>query len=230
MQIGLSLGITAPQFVGSAWSPLSIASVRDWWRISNTALGGGTLAGVAGEAGNLDLAQATPSAQPTTGATIGTNAIKAVTFNGTSQFLAVAETLSQPFTLAAIVQATSATAQQALWDFDGSTNRNWFGVQASNTYRLDCGTFANFSAATDTNAHVLIVEVNGASSKLYIDGTLAASTSAGSNGITALRLGLRGDDSVGWQGKVSDCALFSAALATDDRTSLNSYLADLAGI
>ena len=233
MQIGLGVGITFPRPLIGGWSPLDIASLRDWWKISDTSTitqAGGTASAVAGQAGNLNLAQGTPSAQPATGGTIGTNAIHALSFNSTSQFLAAAATIPQPFTVATIAQSTSASLQQALWSFDGSTINNWFGIQSTNTWRAHLGNFSNLSAATDTNAHVLILTVSGGVGTLYIDGTLVATNSPGANSITALRLGLRGDGNQGWSGKASDSALFSAVLSTEDRTSLNSYLRDLAGI
>lgn len=233
MQIGIGNGITFPRPASiGGFTPLSPASSREWWKISDDSTivpGSGTASAVLGQAGLLNLSQGTPSNQPALGGTIGSNAIHALTFAG-NEWLGVADTLSQPFTVATICQTTSPNTQAALVDFDGSTVNNWFGIQSANNWRIDVGSFVNFSATTSVAARVLLLEVNGATSRLYFNGSLVASASAGSNGVTAWLLGARGVGPVGWNGTISDTAIYSGILSAGDRSSVTAYLGDLAGI
>jgi hypothetical protein len=235
MQIGIGTGITFPRpaIGGAAWSPLSLGSLVAWWEISQES----TITQASGTASvvpdrstnNLNLVQtAIPGDQPATGGTIGTNSIHALTFGG-QDFMSVAHTLAQPFTFSTIAQSTATGVIQALFSFNASSVGEELGIWNSNQYRMDAGSPQLFGSA-DTNAHVWVAEFNGATSRLYIDGTLIATVNAGTNGATIFRLGVRQNGFLGWQGTVSDTVVAGAVLSSGDRASLTTYLGDLAGI
>lgn len=237
MEIGLSAGITAPQAIitsGAAWSPLSLGSLVAWWEISDkstmTIVGGTNASNVPDRSTNgLDLVQtATPGDQPAVDGTIGTNSIHALTFGG-QDFMDVSHTLAQPFTFATIAQSTATGVIQALFSFNASSVGEEIGIWNSDQYRMDAGSPQLFGSA-DTSAHVWVAEFNGATSRLYIDGTLIATVNAGTNGADIFRLGVRENGFLGWQGTVSDTVIAGAVLSSGDRASLTSYLGDLAGI
>ena len=234
MNLGIGLSICRPQIAsgGAAWSPTDLASLDAWWKISDDTTitqAGGTASVVADQSGNgRDLVQtAIPGDQPATGGTIGTNSIHALTFGG-QDFMSVARTLAQPFTFATIAQSTAMGVIQALFSF-GAGAGDETGVWNSDEYRIDAGT-SHLVGSTDTNAHVWLVEFNGASTRLYIDGTLIATVNAGTDGATIYRLGVRFNGFNGWQGTVSDTLICSAVLSSGDRASLTTYLGNLAGI
>lgn len=239
MMLGLSTAITAPRVItGGAWSPLDLAALVAWWEISDkstmTIVGGTNASNVPDRSTNgLDLVQtATPGDQPAIDGTIGTNSIHALTFGG-QDFMSVARTQAQPFTFASIAQSTilpddPGGAIQALFSFGAGLGEE-IGLWSGDVYRMDAGTAQNFGAV-DTDAHVWLAEFNGASCRLYIDGTLVSTVNAGTNGATIFRLGVRQNGFLGWQGTISDSVVAGAVLSSGDRASLTSYLGDLAGI
>lgn len=235
MRIGtnLALGRQKAPAVGG-WNPLSLVSTREWFQISNTnTITGysiGAPSAVNGRAGLLSLAQATPAYQPTINGSVGANAIHALTFGGVGVYMKAVDSLAQPFTLASICQTTDASSLQVLMDFDGATADKRFGIQAANTWRCELGLNANGTTTTDTAAHVVLLEANGASTKIYIDGVLIGTGNCGAGSVTAWQLGLRGNGFNPWYGPISDTVISNGILSASDRASLVSFLGNLAGI
>ncbi len=235
MMLGISTAITAPRVVtGGGFTPLTPSSVVAYWKISDTDpssildVSGGARTVYDQSSNGLNLEQSTASDQPSTGGTIGTNAIHALDFDG-GDFMGVARVQAQPFTFATIAQSSVTGTIQALFSFNASGTGEEFGYWNSDQYRIDAGT-PQLLGTTNTNPHVMLVEFNGATSRIYIDGTLIGTVDAGTTGAVQFRLGIRGTGFQGWQGAVSDTAIYGAILSAGDRASLTSYLGDLAGI
>jgi len=238
MNLGIGLSICRPQIAsgGAAWSPTDLASLDAWWKISDdstiTKVSDTTASAVADQSGNgRNLVQtAIPGDQPALYGTIGTNSIHALTFSGGTDFMSVSRTLAQPFTIASIAQATAVGTNtiQALLSF-GAGAGDEFAIWNDDQYRLDAGS-GQLLGTADNNAHVLLAEFNGASSRLYVDGTLIGTVNAGADGATIYRLGSRANGFLGWRGTISDTLICSAVLSSGDRASLTTYLGNLAGI
>lgn len=232
MNLGIGLSICRPNIItGGGYSPLDEATLDEWWRLSNKATithASGTASVVPGVKNGYDLVQTVfPADQPAVDGVIGSNSIHGLTFGG-QDFMSVARTLAQPFTFATIAQSTVMGVIQALFSF-GAGAGDETGVWNSDEYRIDAGT-SHLVGSTDTNAHVWLVEFNGASTRLYIDGTLIATVNAGTDGATIYRLGVRFNGFNGWQGVASDSLVFASILSSGSRGSITSFLGDLAGI
>lgn len=136
--------------------------------------------------------------------------------------------LAQPFTLIAFGRAANGFAAgkgfigNGNWVFVGGGTTNKIAIWAGGGYAL--------GSNSHTNGVVLFGEANGASTKIYENGTLKTTANGGTDALNeAFRLG--GDSALGmagWHG--NEFAVVSRALSADERTSLMSYFRTKSGL
>lgn len=207
-------------------NPLSIAGNMMWLNASNVTLGTppavASMTDLSGH-GNT-VVQATPSLQPNLIAS-AINGLPGVQGNGTTQFLKTAAGLSAvPLAMFAVAQASTdtATARGICGDSPGNFNLLYHpttGEMSANTNATSITV-----AVGDTAPHVYGVNMNGASSKLYVDGagtagTLTQSVSAND----ALAICMTG--SAFWDGPICEYAAYSRVLTAPEISLVGNYLA-----
>jgi hypothetical protein len=103
-------------------------------------------------------------------------------------------TFAQPNTYVLIAKLntnTHPTGGEYFTDGNGSSNRAIINVQASNAWRLHAGTdlIGSTSPGADTDRHLFVGIMNGASSVLEIDGTVYVSGNAGTQSSNGWKIG-----------------------------------------
>lgn len=105
-----------------------------------------------------------------------------------------------------------------------SGSRHSLYVDATGFYRLYAGTLGSSSSiAADTNLHMGLGEVNGASSVIQIDGTTATG-SWGTNNLSGFRLGASPPGATTPANvKIAAAGWFDGLLTTDQKNSLRAW-------
>lgn len=209
------------------WSPLDL-SPAVWLDASNT----GSITQSAGAVSQLnDLSgngrhatQSSAGLRPTTG-TRTQNGLNVL--DHAADYLVIPSlTLAQPVTIALVAQR------------DGTSGNGYLGTQTdgiggtSDRLTLVANSF-NLTASAGTNlvygafgtSWCLIVAVyNGASSELYVNGSLVASGNAGTgiNNARPMRLG-RVDGSADFDGGIGETLIIPGAITSGDRSDLDTY-------
>lgn len=206
----------------AAWTPASLPSLVAWYDASDTATiteSGGSVSQWNDKSGNANhLVQGTGSAQPTTG-TRTMNSRNVLDFDGTSDFMTVTITPSQPFTCFA-VYALDDTSKMRVWDSDSGSGSRALLNPSSGQFGIHAGSTVNVEAS-DTNSVCHMALYSGSSSKVQIDGTLYTSIDPLTAGVVT---GLRVGQDVG--GTFGDMRLADLAFCTGDQSaSFADYLA-----
>lgn len=149
-------------------------------------------------------------------------------FDGANDTLSVAGSIvSQPNTIAIAARSTSSNdhifgggsgAVQELYDVSGATIRASAGLEM-------------FGPATTTTVrHVYVVTVNGASSKVRIDGGAGSSGNMSTGNLTnGFRVSGNSAGSFPMAGEVQDVVITSGAMGLTDLNNLGPYMATKAG-
>lgn len=95
---------------------------------------------------------------------------------------------AQPFTIVLVAQLGSNAGTYVLAG-NGAGSTVQIKAQGTTRWQVTAGTTANSTDVPDTNPHVLIAVFNGATTKLYKDGTEIISGAGGSNGLNGLAIG-----------------------------------------
>lgn len=216
-----------PVASGGAWAPTDLAGLVAWWDASDTATITDTSGAVSAWAdkstNEYSLAQASPTKQPTTGATT-LNSLNVVTLDGGDDLVSsVAIAQSQPFTIAAV------------WK-DTPGNSRWYAsagntVQYGSALGIYAGTgFLNGPAYTANTWAYSTHIYNGSSSVARLNGSAGSTGNPGSTNMSgSLWLGSR-SGSFYLTGAVAELIVASGALSGTDLTSLETYLADKWGL
>lgn len=102
---------------------------------------------------------------------------------------------------------------------------------APGLWQMNGGSGPIGAVAADTNKHVFVGIVNGASSKFYVDGGTPATGNAGSLAMNGITVGAY--DAVStlqWQGDVVHLLVYSGAVAVSDINSLGQAFATQSGL
>lgn len=213
----------------SAAGPL--AGYYGWYDASDSATLTGspnltTWADKGSGAKNLTNASSSPS-----NGTRTVNGLNVIDFaSGANRIMASANySLSQPITYFVVVVCDLATGTGTL---NASIIRDPTGSQpsimvyssgAANTraWAYYAGSVRQGSVAMDNSAHVISAVFNGASSGLWVDGASASTSNPGAGTVTN---GLQLASSSAFDGAIGEVLVYSSALGTSDRQSVESYL------
>jgi hypothetical protein len=177
--------------------------------------------------GTADATQGTATNRPLYRAN-GLNGAS-VDFDGSDNFMnAAGVSVSQPDTIFVVVSVDDPFITGRT-TFDGATSRqalywatNWFMYAGS--AEVDSGD------AVTTGAHYLVATFNGASSSLRLDGAEIATGNPGAAALTSMNIGTFNGSGQFFPGHIKQIGICSEAVAGDDLTSLETYLADKAGL
>ncbi|MEU4016167.1 hypothetical protein AB0E56_12990 [Microbacterium sp. NPDC028030] len=189
---GDSFHYVAPEAV---WTPIDIPTLWAWY--DPTLLGiadGSTVTSLPDQSPNarhLNVIQGTPTLSMT-----GLNGTKAVSFNGASRLMRELTTvLSGPITIFTVFRATGVAGTQTVVGgrtAPASTARQLlYRSVSANVFGMNRGTLLpGTGLGSDSNIHVAVATLNGASSSLALDGTPWVSGDAGAVDLDRISLGV----------------------------------------
>ena len=139
--------------------------------------------------------------------------------------------VSQPTTIAMVVQLDATTSGSNLEWFDGDSGATHLirSRTFNGEFNIYGGNTLNAGVSEDTNPHIFVCLFNGTSSVIRIDGTEAATGDAGSLGLDGVTLGSRGDQSLYAPIRIGEVLVYP-----QDKSSIfgdiESYLSDKWGV
>ena len=145
----------------------------------------------------------------------------ALDFDGTNYTSTLTASLTQGFTLAALVRFDAAGD----YLFGGDVSGEFAGRGATNWEAAFGSTISG--GTPDDSWHRMIVVANGANSAIYIDGSSVATGDIGAGGVAQVILGAKGDGSAPLDGRVRAVVIADSAADSGDVASLDDYLAAL---
>lgn len=220
----LRRGTAAPSF-----DPSTVSGLVAWYIADDLALADATaVSSWTDRAGTPHNAvQATGTKQPLYKTAI-LNGHAVLRFDGIDDFLRSPLTLSQPDTVfVAFKSLVGASGVRVITD-GGSLNSHL--LRSFSNWEIYAGGAVVGAVAADTSAHVLAATYNGASSSLRVAGGAGDSGSAGTGGMTALTIGIAGDQT-NFPGNydIAEVLIYNSALVLTDMNHIGSYLASKYG-
>jgi hypothetical protein len=213
------------------WGPVDVAGLVGWWDASDTSTITGTNPVTAwadkSGGGNTFVAGTGPVSGTRTQA--GLNVLD---FNGTTQYLTNSQTLSQPWTVCAVVENDDGADgnAQVFWGSLTEGTIVQFGKAAAggaNAFpQIHAGSNVNASTTADLNAHYVTGIFDNTSSVVRRDGTSVGSGTVGTNNIgTGMNVGRRSSSTpLYWDGAIAELLIYNSALGTTDRQTVEAYL------
>lgn len=223
----ISAGTVASSFDPFALSNLVVGLEADQLSLSDT----DPVATWTNPGSGPDFTQATGSARPTF-RTAQVNGHPVVRFDGGDTLTAVlGADQSQPTTLVAVCKlASTATNMDVLAGSDGSAlTSHVLRHLGTGSWRLNAGSNADRAVANDTNWHLFICAINGASTVYGVDGS-ETTVNVGARGVRTLNLGSSGSASNYLNGDIAALFLYGDAKNGTDRGELKTHFATKYGI
>jgi hypothetical protein len=154
------------------------------------------------------------------------NALNTIDFDGTGDYLQGAFTaggsISQPFTVFFVFKIDTAVSGDRFFDGDDGTNTVAFHCLGVN-FALNAGTQQTFGSAGTTTWHMLVAEINGASSAAWIDGSTATlGGTLGANAIDGLTIAADNAGTNDFDGAVGEHRIYEGVLA--DRETIETAI------
>lgn len=220
---------------GSAFTPDSISGLVSWYDADQLPYNNLDLVDTwTDEKGSNDLT-ASGSTRPDYNE-LGVNGHASINFNQVDPNYMVTSgfTLSQPCTWFFVCRCGNAEDDTAyVFDYLGSGSRQaLFSVNSTtpDAYRAYAGSFITGSTFSKNSWLVIVFVVNGASSKIYENGTQVLSGDVGANSCNSFTLGATSAFASPFNGQFAELGCYSQALSDTDRTSLQNYLGTKYGI
>lgn len=163
------------------------------------------------------------------------NGLSAVGFvfadNDYLQTAAFSSELAQANTIFIVAYTTNAVDINSVLDGIAAGKRHFLQYRSSGALRIDAGVV--FTTATSVNfsaASLISVVYDGASSKIYHNGSLIETGNAGTNGLTGLTVGDNYLGSGTFGGYIGEILVYPAALSDADFTQVETYMATKWGV
>ena len=211
------------------WRPTEITTAL-WLDAEDTStitLNGATVSQWADKSGNgRNAVQATAANQPTTG-TRTINSRNALDFDGADDRLTNTTLfVPQPHSVFGVVQDDISSGFRVWWTGDSNAARALIYNTSANERVLWAGVSNVANGTATNNPELWGAEFNGASSKLYINGTGGAAGNSGPNSINGYWVGAENSSpSNKWNGLIGEVIVVGSVLSTDNRQKLEGYLA-----
>lgn len=245
MRGGLSpLGFRHKAAVASVFSPTSLSGLA-WWLKADAITGlsnGDAIATWADSSGNGRNATQTDAARRPTFTLLGLNGKPTVRFNGTSHLMntSYAPTLGD-FTLFMVFRPLGVQSGAAARIIDKDyINGCWLGSNSSGAtnswgggVQQSAAPFGMFLNLSNSNAHILCSTRSGTAYTLFGDGnTVSANATVSSSNMSAnpFAIGAVVSNVGHYLGDIAEMVLFSRALTSEERGSMNTYLGGRWGI
>lgn len=215
-----------------SWTPAQIAT-QLWFDASDVSTiteSGGAVSQWDDKSGNdYHATQATAAQKPTTNSrTInGLNALEFFDDAGHRKLSNNSLALSQGYSVFGVVQDDGLAGYHTWWSGLGGGARS-FASKNSGGNRTYWASSSIIGTAMSANVELWSVIFNGASSTLYVDGSLDASGNPGSNGVTSgFYIGSEsGAENVApWDGLIAEVIVIDSAASTETRQLIEGYLA-----
>lgn len=233
MGLGLSIGLDTN---GSQFGPSSLSGLAAWYRGDTITTSGGAVTQWDDKSGNgKHLVQATSGKRPTlTASGIGNQ--PSVVFDGSDDTLECASMTvasGSPFTVLFVGNSATQANRVFLDSFNAVGARLAIYCQTSSQISLYGSAGFGVNGTDMSSSHVVAAVINGASSKLSVDGAAPTTGDVGTAGLASgLRVGIDQDQTAGRSvsGQIAEIVLYSRALTTTEVTQVARYLGARYGI
>lgn len=176
------------------------------------------------------VSQATGSQRPLYKTNIQ-NGKPAIYFDGLTRWLSGTHSVvSQPATYFMVNKSLRVAGYSVFYDSSDPTNRFSCWSEGGNYINMANATYFSSTAGLSNVWRIIGNYINGASSSIYVNGSLDASGTVGSATSSSLRLGRFNNDTYDMQGYLGPIALYNANVSASDRTALFAYLNSLYGV
>jgi hypothetical protein len=174
----------------------------------------------------LFIKQQTSTKQPNFHFSGGFNDHSFLRFDGIDDALKGTYTLDQPFTRVLVCKPSRSDDTTGTVADGGSLSSTIAYLVGADTFGINAGTLLQQASVESTNWHYLLLEYNGASSKIYVDGGTPTIGNAGTNNSGGLTLGARGNETTDpGDCDVAEVVDYSRILSDTEKDILFSYLA-----
>jgi len=241
MSLFLQLGVNASTRIaggGTPFSPSDISNLEAWYDANDVFNGSnpsdGSSVGGSGDewadkSGNgYDLSQSTTSTKQPTFRTNIQNGKPAIEFDGGDALTSSTSAVGQPTTWVIICDLDSGSDNIV----DGPTNPQ-FIAESSGKYRLFAGSAASSNISYSLSPSIIIMEFNGSSSNLRVDGSNDVNNpySLGSNSAQNWVIGSRGDAAGNYIiGYIFEIIMYNKTLTPTEISNIESYSSSKWGI
>lgn len=221
---------------GSRWLPSALgSSVIVWFHAERSTItivtGVSEISNLGSDGAALKAVQATTTKQPAWLAAATPNGKHALDFDGTNDAMKTAQrgaALAQPFTLIAVAKSDVTIAGKTMIDGDNNAgNRTAIMRDAgapANVYQGYAGSFVNSQTTTLTDWHGIVVEFNGASSRVILDNGTPATGTIGAETYRGTTLGAFVDQATApFDGKIAEFLVVSRLLSAGELSALYAY-------
>jgi hypothetical protein len=150
-----------------------------------------------------------------------------IRFSGVGYLQTAAFTLNQPSTICGVYSRATGYSGGALWDGRNlnSASHYFQGTTALGLYTNGDGTTnINGTVVNDGKFHVVCSVINNPASAVYVDGVQIASGAAGTANMGGVTIGAAGSGAVKATADIAEVVVFSSALSTESRQSVENYL------
>jgi hypothetical protein len=138
--------------------------------------------------------------------------------------------VSQPWSVVAVAKCTDITGARVIAGSSNSASQSHIQINTSGFPGLRAPTTQSGVNAKNGAFHVFVGIFNGASSKLWVDGTQEVAADPGSNGLAGLKVGADFTGSGRFVGDIAEVIFYQGALSNTDRDALETYLGAKYGI
>ena len=150
-----------------------------------------------------------------------------VRYDGSNDSMASAAftAATQPTTVFVVAKVNSPTTAQGIFDGIATANEHSIRTKTSADLEVDAGTVANTALDVDDGVWAIwVAQFNGASTKVWKNGGVGVTVSAGAESITGVRLGAIFNDTLPLDGEIADTVVLDEASNT---ARINTIGADL---
>ena len=144
-------------------------------------------------------------------------------------YISTTATYSQPMTVFIVAQDSVANFTRNLFSGHLTSGTRYVGGTSATNYAFNFGNTVNITYTRDTDPHVFSFVINGASSSMYVDGTLIGSGNVGALGFQRITLGGIINPFQGWDGDIAEAVFINEAADATTHNRNGQYLADIYG-
>ncbi len=227
------VALTTTPVLAVPWTPAEITTTL-WLDASDAATihtddAAGRVSQWDDKSGNANNVASAAAIQPNTG-TRTLNGLNAIDFVAATQHRLQHDTLTvaQPHTVFAVLQNDLTSGWRPWWSGGSGGGRTIVSIRGAGAYERSMWANGGFNGTPGTtNPEVWSAEFNGASSKIYVNGSVDGSGTVGANTINGLWIGEEYNtvNHFHWDGLIAEIVLLDSVPSQDTREKMEGYLA-----
>ena len=215
---------------GGVWTPAALGAAQlAYYDAHDSSYSGGTLGNLGSLGSAADAVQGTAGKRATKAVGNAPSGRDTLSFDGSDDtcISALLSAVSQPYTVTVVCRSATTANSKFVCDGQNGSNRSSIAVSSATQYFGYAGgaAFPMTPSITVSNTwHVLLFEVNGASSLLYAGNVAGVAADPGANTWRGVSLGSSHDTAATYcQMHLAEYRMINRLLTPSERTSLYLY-------